>query len=192
MMGTRRRCFRADTAGPDGLERHRLQSPGHDDRELGNAAPAHRVHLVMTTTVAFELSRIVPMTPEFAWQRLMDWRSHGEWIPLTRVEVDAVNPDCFTAWSGIGRLALEDRMHLTDQTADGCGRRARIAKLGPVIVGEAEFSVSAGITAGSAVVQWREVVSVPYLPQMLAPLAAWIGKCLFAMALGRMARTSRH
>jgi hypothetical protein len=55
-------------------------------------------------------------------------------------------------------------MHLIDRTVDDCGRRARIAKLGPVLVGEAEFSVSAGIAAGSAVVQWREVVSVPPSP----------------------------
>ncbi len=146
----------------------------------------------MTTTVAFELSRIVPMTPELAWQRLTDWRSHGEWIPLTRVDVDPDDPDRFTAWSGIGRIALEDRMHLIDRTVDDSGRRARIAKLGPVLVGEAEFSVSAGIAPDSAVVQWREVVSVPFLPRMLAPVAAWIGKCLFTMALGRMARTSRR
>ena len=146
----------------------------------------------MTTTVTFELSRIVPMTTELAWQRLTDWGSHGDWIPLTRVDVDPVDPDHFTAWSGIRRLALEDRMHLIDLSIDDCGRRARIAKLGPVLVGEAEFSISAGIATDSAVVQWREVVSVPYLPQMLAPLAAWIGKCLFTIALGRMARTSRH
>ena len=146
----------------------------------------------MTTIVAFELSRIVPMTPELAWQRLTDWRSHGEWIPLTRVDVDPVDPDHFTAWSGIGRLALEDRMQLIDRTVDECGRRARIAKLGPVLVGEAEFSVSAGITTESAVVQWREVVRVAHLPRILGPVAAWIGKCLFTMALGRMARTSRQ
>lgn len=142
----------------------------------------------MTTTVSFELSRIVPMTPELAWQCLTDWRSHGEWIPLTRVEADPDDPDGFTAWSGIGRLALEDRMRLIDRRVDDFGRRARIAKLGPVLVGEAEFSVSAGITTDSAVVQWREVVSVRHLPQMLAPLAAWIGKHLFTMALGRLAR----
>lgn len=144
----------------------------------------------MTTTVAFELSRIVPMTPELAWQCLIDWRSHGEWIPLTRVEIDAADPDRFTAWSGIGRLALEDRMQLIERIDDESGRRARIAKLGPVLVGEAEFAVSAAITPGSAVVQWREVVTVPYLPRVLAPVAAWIGQRLFTMALGRMARHS--
>jgi hypothetical protein len=65
---------------------------------------------------------------------------------------------------------------------------ARIAKLGPVLVGEAEFSVSVGLGSGSAVVQWREVVEVPDLPRFLAPVAAWIGQRLFTAALGRMAR----
>lgn len=161
------------------------------DEEPWNAEPSGHVDVAMTTTVVFELSRIVPMTPELAWQRLTDWQSHGEWIPLTRVEVDPTDPDRFTAWSGIGQLALEDRMQLTHRTVDPHARRARIAKLGPVLVGEAEFSVSAGITAGSAVVQWREVVAVPYLPRLLGPIAATMGKYLFTMALGRMARTAR-
>ncbi len=146
----------------------------------------------MTTTVSFELSRIVPMTPELAWKRLTDWQSHGEWIPLTRVEIDPGDPDRFTAWSGVGRLALEDRMHLIERIDDESCRRARIAKLGPVLVGEAEFSVSAGISTGSAVVQWREVVTVPHLPRILAPVAAWIGERLFTMALGRIARLSHQ
>ena len=133
------------------------------------------------------------MTPDAAWQRLTDWKSHGEWIPMTRMEVDATDPDSFTAWSGIGkRLALEDRMKLVEQTVDGERRRARIAKLGPVLVGEAEFSVSPGLTPDSAVVQWREVVGVPHLPQVFAPVAARIGKFLFAMSLGRMAKTARR
>jgi hypothetical protein len=152
---------------------------------------AGRFDGVVTTSVVFELSRIVSMTPDAAWQRLTDWRSHGEWIPLTHVEVDAADPDSFTAWSGIGkRLALEDRMKLVEQSVDGGIRRAHIAKLGPVLVGEAEFSVSPGITPDSAVVQWRESVSVPHLPKVLAPVAAWIGKFLFTMSLGRMAKTS--
>ena len=146
----------------------------------------------MTSAVAFELSRIVPMAPEQAWRRLTDWQSHGEWIPLTRVEIDAADPDHFTAWSGIGRLALEDRMQLIEQTDHDLGRRARIAKLGPLLIGEAEFSVSEGISSGTAVVQWREAVAVPYLPRVLAPAAAWIGRRLFSMALGRMGRLSHR
>ena len=83
-------------------------------------------------------------------------------------------------------------MRLIERTFDENGGRARIAKLGPVLVGEATFSVMAGIAPGSAVVQWREVVEVPHLPRLLAPVAAWIGKCLFGMSLGRMARTARR
>jgi hypothetical protein len=121
------------------------------------------------------------MTPEQAWQRLTDWKSHGE------------DPDSFVAWSGVGkRLALEDRMKLVEQRVDGDRRRARIAKLGPVLLGEAEFSVSPGIAPDSAVVQWREVVTVPHLPQVLAPLVGQVGKFLFSMSLGRMARAPRR
>ena len=142
----------------------------------------------MTTTVTFELSRIVSITPELAWQCLTDWQGHGDWIPLTRVDVDPADPDRFTAWTGIGPLALEDRMRLVDQQVDGTVRRARIAKLGPVLVGEAQLSVSPGLRPDTAVVQWLEVVEMPHLPKALAPAAGWIAKQLFTMALGRMGR----
>lgn len=141
------------------------------------------------TEIGFEVSRIVPMAPDSAWQRLIDWRSHGNWIPMTRVEVSDADPTCFTAWSGVGRFSLEDQMQLVDMGVDDDTRWARIAKIGPVLFGETEFSVSSGIVPDSALVRWREVVNVPYLPQWLSPVAAWIGRRLFFISLGRMARS---
>lgn len=143
---------------------------------------------VARTTVEFELSRTVRLTPDETWDRLVDWSGHGDWIPLTRVDVDPDDPSRFTAWSGIGRLMLEDRMHELERHRDGDRGYCRVAKLGPVLVGEAEFSVTPGLTRRTAVVQWREVVTVAYLPAFLAPVAAWIGRTLFAQALGRIGR----
>jgi Polyketide cyclase / dehydrase and lipid transport len=144
----------------------------------------------MTATVDFELTRIVKVTPQRAWQCLNDWEHHGDWIPFTRVEVDAVDNDRFTAWSGIGRLALEDRMHVVERETDTDRFRARVDKLGPVLFGDAEFVVSAGLTPDSAVVHWRETVRVTHLPPVLAPIAAYVGKHLFSLALGRMGRAA--
>jgi hypothetical protein len=144
----------------------------------------------MTATVDFELTRIVKVNPARAWQCLNDWRNHGDWIPFTRVEVDAADADRFTAWSGIGRLALEDRMHVVERRADAGGFRARVDKLGPVLFGDAEFSVRSGLTPNSAVVHWRETVRVAHLPPVLAPIAAFVGKRIFSFALGRMGRAA--
>lgn len=139
------------------------------------------------TRVVFELSRVVPLPPEQAWHRLTDWAGHGEWIPMTRVEVDPADPNRFVAWSGVGPLMLEDRMHAIEQHFDGRAGQCRVHKLGPILVGEAEFAVWPGLRPDSSIVHWREDVSVPVLPRFLAPLAAWVGRVLFSQALARMA-----
>ena len=140
------------------------------------------------TRVFFQLSKTIPISPERAWDRLSDWSTHGEWIPMTRMEVDPADPNRFTAWSGLGKLALEDRMQVVATSTDTETKTCRVAKLGPVLVGEAEFAVSPASTPGHAVIQWREDVSVPYLPSFLAPVAAALGKALFGASIKRMAK----
>jgi hypothetical protein len=146
----------------------------------------------MTTTsgtrVNFSLERTLPIDSASAWAELTDWAGHAEWIPMTRVELDPDDPAAFVAFSGPGALALEDRMRATQSSFDGSSGRCLVAKLGPVLVGEAEFTVAPGPSADSAVVTWREDVTVPHLPGFLAPVAARIGAALFSWSLGRMAR----
>jgi hypothetical protein len=140
------------------------------------------------TRVVFDVCVAVPLTPERAWRELTDWGGHGDWIPLTRVDVDPADPSRFVAWSGIGRAALEDRMHAEDAQFDGVHGRCRVAKLGPVLVGSAELAVGPGLADGTTVVQWHEDVTVPRLPRMLSPLVGWISARTFAAALRRMAK----
>jgi hypothetical protein len=142
-----------------------------------------------TSQVMFELDRTLTLTPERAWELLIDWKGHGDWVPMTTVEVDPDDPSRFIAWSGIGKkLALEDRMHAVVQEFDGSNGHCRVEKLGPILVGEASFTVSPGPTPGTSVVSWREDVAVPYLPKFLAPVAAKIGGVLFGASLRRMAK----
>lgn len=148
------------------------------------------VHQLRGTRVRFDVAVVVPVGPERAWQRLTDWRTHGDWIPMTRVEVDPADPNRFTAWSGPGKLALEDRMCAEPAEFDGSSGRCRVAKLGPVLVGEAEFSVGPGLAPGTATVQWREDVTVPRLPTLFAPAVAWVSARLFALSLRRMAKVA--
>ena len=140
------------------------------------------------TRVAFDVAVVIPVAPERAWARLNDWGTHGDWIPMTRVELDPADSSRFTAWSGPGRLALEDRMHAEAAEFDGTSGRCRVRKLGPVLVGEAEFAVGPGLAAGTTLVQWREDVTVPRLPAPLAPIVAWVSARLFALSIRRMAR----
>jgi hypothetical protein len=144
------------------------------------------------TAVSFVVERHLDIDVAEAWGMLTDWPGHADWIPMTRVEVDAADPARFTAWSGLGRLALEDRMRAVDATFDGTTGTCRVEKLGPVLHGEAEFSVRPGPNTGSSVVHWREEVTVPHLPRVFAPLAAAVGRVLFGKSLARMAKTARR
>ena len=143
--------------------------------------------------VHFTVRKHLPLPGRIAYDELVDWRGHAEWVPMTSVDVDPEDPNRFTAWSGLGRrLALEDRMVTVEQTFDGEHGRCLVHKLGPVLVGEAEFTVAPGPTSGTAVVHWREDVHVPYLPGPLSGLTGRIGALLFAQALRRMERLGRR
>jgi hypothetical protein len=138
--------------------------------------------------VVFQVCRTLPIPTDEAWRRLVDWAGHATWIPMTRVDVDPADPNRFVAWSGIGPVMLEDRMEAVEQHFDGASGRCRVLKLGPVLVGEAEFAVFPGLTPGSSVVQWREDVTVRRLPRFLTSVASVLGGRLFAGSLARMVR----
>ena len=87
---------------------------------------------------------------------------------------------------------LKDRMVTVEQTFDGERGRCLVHKLGPILTGEAEFTVAPGDTPDSAVVHWREDVHVPYLPGLLSTLTGRIGALLFRQAIGRMERLGRR
>ena len=122
----------------------------------------------------------------------MDWRAHEAWIPATRVEVDGDDPTAvgatFTAWTGFGRLALEDRMRVTecdwiDETQRGS---CQVEKLGPILKGGASFTVES--SGPGARVEWIEDVTVRWLPRFLAPVAAWFGAMGFELSMRRLNR----
>jgi hypothetical protein len=137
-----------------------------------------------TARVSFETVVHLTAEPAVVWERLTDWARHGEWIPLTRVEVDPSDPDRFVAYSGVGPLTLEDRMVVEEMHFDGAEGICRVAKLGPVLTGHASFHVSS--TAGGTTVRWVEDVTVPRLPRPLAPAAAAVARLAFERSLRRL------
>jgi len=138
--------------------------------------------------VVFSLSEELPLTPRQAWDRLVDWGTHGEWIPMTRVDVDPADPNRFVAYSGARPLVLEDRMHATSLDFDGERGEGHVDKLGPVLVGTATFTVVPGPTEGTCLVGWTEDVHVPHLPGFAAGLVGTLGRQMFAVAIKRMAK----
>ena len=138
--------------------------------------------------VVFEVDVEIPLTSQEAWNRLTDWPSHGKWIPLTRIDVDRADPKKFVAYSGIRPLVLEDRMHQLTEQFDGTSGDSTVAKLGPILVGEARFAVKPGPSPTSCVVSWREDVAVKWLPRFLTAPVAFAAKQAFASSIKRMAK----
>lgn len=142
--------------------------------------------------VKFELSRHFDVPVRVLWDELVDWPAHGAWIPATTIEGESGDPAAigytFTAWTGFRPVALEDRMRVTRcdwEEAEQTGV-CDVEKLGPVLGGTAGFTVSA---AGSgSVIEWREDVTVPYLPAFLAPIGAFFGRIGFTLALRSLAK----
>ena len=141
--------------------------------------------------VRFELSRRFDVPVGELWDELIDWPAHGAWIPATTIEGDSGDPTAvgytFTAWTGFRPVALEDRMRVTRCVWDEAAQTGvcDVDKLGPVLGGGAGFTVRAD-GAGS-VLDWREEVTVPYLPGFLAPVAAFVGRLGFQLGLRSLA-----
>lgn len=139
----------------------------------------------------------LPLPAERAWDLVTDVRNHARWIPFTRV--DARHPlragDTFSAATGpaggLHRLALVDRMTVTDTTPPTTtpprAGRAAYRKLGPVLLGEAEVVVEP-LGADSSTVTWVEDIHLRGLPR---GAVAWVARPLAAAMVRRALRKVR-
>ena len=68
----------------------------------------------------FRLSVTIPASRDRVWQRLVDWKTQGEWMLMTRVTASDLGSDdsgigtTIDAFTGIGRFGLLDRMKVTE------------------------------------------------------------------------------
>lgn len=143
-------------------------------------------------SVRFEVRHEFASAPKAVWDALVDWSGHATWVPATRVEVGPGDPTevgtTFTAFTGYGPLTLEDRMEVVrcDWSEAGSRGDCEVVKVGPTLDGRAGFTVAPS-DGGGAVVDWLEDITVPYVPQFIAPVAGRVGAALFGVAMRRLA-----
>ena len=89
------------------------------------------------------------------------------------------------ATSGIGPLALPDRMRVDELDAEAM--TVRVTKIGPVLTGVVHLSVTATGDSSSRL-EWVEDIRVPVLPQFLARPVAAAARRGFETSITRMAK----
>lgn len=127
------------------------------------------------------------LPPEDVWQSLVDWPSHGDWIPATSVRMEEVTQGSgtrFVARTWVGPIPLDD--HMTVTRFDPAERTAHVEKTGPFLVGTAGFEVRA--VAQGCQLWWFEDVHVPGLPSWCSGVAAAVGRVAFRLAFWRLHR----
>jgi carbon monoxide dehydrogenase subunit G len=135
----------------------------------------------------FDLVRRVPADPERTFEVFADFRRHGDFIPMTTITADDGPPRPgwrFTAVSGLGRLALVDRMEVGVWNPP---HEFRIDKLGPMLDGWAHVHVIP--EAGQTRVVWREriVVRPAVLGRPASVVTDPVNRLMFGRALDKMA-----
>ena len=141
--------------------------------------------------VHFAVRRHLALPARVAFDELIDWRGHAEWVPMTRVVIEGGDGGAgtiFLATSDIGPLALPDRMRV--ESLDDQTMRVHIVKIGPVLTGDVHLAVeSVGDTACTVI--WDEDVRMPVLPQFLAKPIGAVARFAFNLAIGTMEKRVR-
>ena len=142
--------------------------------------------------VRFTVIRDLPLPAHVAFAELIDWRGHAEWVPMTRVTIedgDGGPGTVFVATSGVGPAALPDRMRV--DALDATAMTVRITKIGPVLTGYVDLSVTS-TGASTSRLTWLEDINVPVLPRFLARPVGAAARKAFAVSIDRMAKHARR
>lgn len=142
--------------------------------------------------VHFTVRRRVALSARTAFDELVDWCGHAKWVPLTRVVIEAGDGGTgttFVATSGIGPLALPDRMRV--ESLDAVQMTVHIVKIGPVLKGDVFLSVEEE-SASSCNLIWDEDIQVPYLPGFLSKPVGAAARKAFEVSIDRMAKKAKQ
>jgi carbon monoxide dehydrogenase subunit G len=138
--------------------------------------------------VRFTVTRELNLPADAVFAELIDWKAHEDWVPLTKVVIHSGDGGAgteFTATSGLGPLALPDRMRIDSLDAETM--TVHVTKLGPVLTGIVELKVTP-TGATSCRLDWFEDVRVPILPQFLATPVGAAARQGFTTSIKKMAK----
>jgi len=142
----------------------------------------------------FTIERAVAASPRQVWEVITDWAGYSRWMPLTTMRVDP-GPTrvgwSFAGMTGIGRWRLHDVMLITDWSppAETGPGTFRLVKVGRLLAGWAEVSVSPISGGAQTRLLWREdiVIRPAFVGRLLAPVADRFNRALFARVVDAMA-----
>ena len=142
----------------------------------------------------FTIERIVAVPPSQVWDIVTDWAGYARWMPLTTMRLDP-GPTrvgwSFAGLTGVGRLRFCDAMRITqwDPPADAGSGAFRLVKVGRLLAGWAEVSVTPLADGGQTRLLWREniVIRPTFLGRLLGPLTDRLNTALFARVVRAMA-----
>ncbi len=129
------------------------------------------------------------LSPEQAWARVLDLRSHTAVIPLTTLTGDAMTAEGlapgsrFVARTGLGPVGFDDVM-VVDEIATptgAAGSRTLIHKEGRLVRGSIELRVSP--TSTGSMLAWDQQISIAGLPGVLDPVVARVAKAAYGQTL---------
>jgi len=142
--------------------------------------------------VHFTVRRHLPLPARVAFDELVDWRGHAQWVPMTRVVIESGDGGAgttFVATTGLGPLALPDRMRV--ESLDATQMTVHIVKIGPVLTGDVRLAVEP-VTDDSSDITWDEDVRVPLLPGFLSKPVGAVARKAFEVSIDRMAKRARQ
>ena len=141
--------------------------------------------------VHFTVRKHLPLPGRLAYDELVDWRGHAAWVPMTRVVIESGDGGVgttFVATTGLGPLALPDRMRV--EAMDSDARTVTVVKIGPVLTGDVHLAVES-VGDAACTVLWDEDISVPLLPGFLSKPVGAVARKAFEVSLDRMAKHAR-
>ena len=138
-----------------------------------------------------ELTIEIDRPAEQVWAGLIDWPTHGAWMPMTKVEVVGGGAghgdgERIVARTGLGPLGFADRMTITEWDPP---RRLAVDHTGRLIKGTAWFEVQPLSERRSRVV-WCEALVAPFgAPgRLLTPFLSLGTRVVIGWALWRYNR----
>lgn len=140
----------------------------------------------------FEVVRQTRLSALEAWDRVTDWKRHGDFAPLTTVTVQGAPgaPDeSFVARTSLGPLGFDDPMTVAYRRAPTATEPgvARLVKTGRVVLGWAVLTVTP--TATGAEVRWHEEARLRFTRGPVVAAANVVLKIAFGRLLSALLRT---